>query len=67
MRSEEILRSANEIVLAKVNNNYQERIKVCIEDNLYNLNIDKTNSISYNKTITKISQLINIYKHSVIN
>ncbi len=67
MRSEEILRSANEIVLAKVNNNYQEHIKVCIEDNLYNLNIDKTNSISYNKTITKISQLINIYKHSVIN
>lgn len=67
MRNEEILKSANEIVLAKVNSNYQERIKVCIEDNLYNLNIDKTNSISYNKTINKISQLINIYKHSVIN
>ncbi len=67
MRNEEILRSANKIVLAKGITGYKEHIKVCIEDNLYNLNIDKADSVSYNKTINKISQLVNIYNHTVIN
>ena len=46
MRNEEILRSANKIVLAKGITGYKEHIKVCIEDNLYNLNIDKADSVS---------------------
>lgn len=62
MSQEEVIVRAKSIIVCDIDNDYMENLRICIEDTLYNLEIDRfTDRDSFNKDISKLTKLVGVF------
>lgn len=62
MSQEEIIVRAKSIIVCDIDNDYMENLRNCIEDTLYNLEIDRfTDRDSFNKDLNKLTKLVRVF------
>lgn len=62
MSQEEVIVRAKSIIVCDIDNDYMENLRICIEDTLYNLEIDRfTDRDSFNKDFSKLTKLVGVF------
>lgn len=62
MSQEEVIVRAKSIIVCDIDNDYMENLRNCIEDTLYNLEIDRlTDRDSFNKDLNKLTKLVRVF------
>ena len=62
MSQEEVIVRAKSIIVCDIDNDYMENLRNCIEDTLYNLEIDRfTDRDSFNKDLNKLTKLVRAF------
>lgn len=62
MSQEEVIVRAKSIIVCDIDNDYMENLRICIEDTLCNLEIDRfTDRDSFNKDISKLTKLVGVF------
>lgn len=62
MSQEEVIVRAKSIIVCDIDNDYIENLRNCIEDTLYNLEIDRfTDRDSFNKDLNKLTKLVRAF------